>query len=481
MKHSPSLLLLPLVLMLAASCGRNNQTISLHPDNPHYFLFRGKPAILIGSTEHYGAVLNADFDYRRYLDELKANDLNVTRTFSGIYSEPLGAFGIHQNTLAPASGKLVCPWARSAEAGYANGGSKFDLDKWDEAYFARLKDFITEAGKRDIVVELDLFSNYYDTAKWRLCPLYHANNINNVGNFENHEEVLSMKHPEVVAAQEKMVRKIVSELKDMDNLYYEICNEPYFGDTLSLQEWQKHMTAVVADAEKDFTYRHLVSHNVANGSRKIEAPDSLVSIFNFHYAKPPVAVAMNYGLKKVTGDNETGFNGIEDIQYRTEAWDFIVAGGGLFNHLDYSFTVGNETGTFIVEKGQPGGGGKNLRSQLQILAKTIRSYDFVSMEPHSDLVSGWFPQAVTIRVLAHPGKEYLVYINNRQDWQDTIPQQPVKATFWLRLIEGKYSSKWINTLTGEKTAFELKKGNNGVVEINTPEFTGDIALEIRPI
>src|SRR5437588_301642 len=36
------------------------EPIKLHPDNPHYFLFRGKPAILIGSTEHYGAVLNLD-------------------------------------------------------------------------------------------------------------------------------------------------------------------------------------------------------------------------------------------------------------------------------------------------------------------------------------------------------------------------------------------------------------------------------------
>ena len=48
--------------------------ISLHPDNPHYFLFRGRPTILISSTEHYGAVLNLDFDYGKYLDTLAADD-----------------------------------------------------------------------------------------------------------------------------------------------------------------------------------------------------------------------------------------------------------------------------------------------------------------------------------------------------------------------------------------------------------------------
>ena len=60
-----------LAVLLAAS-GTDAQTrgvreaISLHPENPHYFLWRGRPTILITSAEHYGAVLNLDFDFRRY-------------------------------------------------------------------------------------------------------------------------------------------------------------------------------------------------------------------------------------------------------------------------------------------------------------------------------------------------------------------------------------------------------------------------------
>src|SRR5262245_31400099 len=49
------LLTLPHV-SLAAS-----RPLSLHPDNPHYFLFRSKLVVLITSGEHYGAVLNLDF------------------------------------------------------------------------------------------------------------------------------------------------------------------------------------------------------------------------------------------------------------------------------------------------------------------------------------------------------------------------------------------------------------------------------------
>src|SRR4051794_12560615 len=63
------------------------EPLRLHPDNPRYFLFRGKPAVLVTSAEHYGAVLNLDFDTGRYLDELGAKGLNLTRTFSGVYRE----------------------------------------------------------------------------------------------------------------------------------------------------------------------------------------------------------------------------------------------------------------------------------------------------------------------------------------------------------------------------------------------------------
>ena len=55
---------------------RTRPTLSLHPENPHYFLFRGKPTVLITSGEHYGAVLNQDFDYVRYLDTLKSHGLD---------------------------------------------------------------------------------------------------------------------------------------------------------------------------------------------------------------------------------------------------------------------------------------------------------------------------------------------------------------------------------------------------------------------
>src|SRR3954447_2995782 len=100
-------ILLSLTLATPALAGDPPRPLALHPDNPHYFLFRGKPAVLVTSGEHYGAVLNRDFDYLPYLDELKKRGFNLTRTFTGTYFEVPGAFGIVDNTLAPARGRYL--------------------------------------------------------------------------------------------------------------------------------------------------------------------------------------------------------------------------------------------------------------------------------------------------------------------------------------------------------------------------------------
>ena len=85
-----------------AACAPAMLPLRLHPDNPRYFEFRGRPTVLVTSGEHYGAVLNLDFDYPTYLDELHRHGLNLTRTFAGMYCE---SWGEGWNTLNPAPGR----------------------------------------------------------------------------------------------------------------------------------------------------------------------------------------------------------------------------------------------------------------------------------------------------------------------------------------------------------------------------------------
>jgi hypothetical protein len=452
--------------------------LALHPDNPHYFLLRGQPTVLVTSGEHYGAVLNLDFDYRKYLETLQADGLNLTRTFTGAYCEPAGAFNIAENTLAPAKGRFLAPWARSDTPGYANGGNKFDLTRFDDAYLRRLKDFVAEAGRRGVVVEINLFCPFYEEPQWQLSPMNVGNNVNGLGKVARTDVYTLDKNGGLLAVQDALVGKLVTELKEFDNVYYEICNEPYFGGvTLA---WQHHIADVIVAAEKDFPAKHLISQNVANGAAKVDRPHPAVSIFNFHYATPPDTVAMNYGLNKVIGDNETGFKGTQDAAYRMEGWDFILAGGGLYNNLDYSFTAGHEDGTFAYPASQPGGGSKELRKQLRVLKEFLHGFDFVKMKPDTTTLAGEAPVGLSVRGLAEPGRAYAFYLRTKPAKKGSeVPKRADEVALRLAMPAGSYKAEWIDPLSGKVVKDEAFAHDGKEHRLVAPAFGDDVALRVR--
>ncbi|HEX7861744.1 MAG TPA: cellulase family glycosylhydrolase [Verrucomicrobiae bacterium] len=487
--------IIPACLLAFSLCAAAQaQPLSLHPENPHYFQFRGKPTIILTSGEHYGAVLNLDFDYRKYLQALAADGLNNTRVFTGSYVEPQGAFNIARNTLAPEKDKFIAPWARSSTPGYPNGGNKFDLSKWDEKYFARLKDFMAEADKNGVIVEMNLFCPFYEEPQWQLSPQNAANNINNVGNVPRTNVYTLDKHGGLLAIHEAMTRKIVTELNQFDNLYYEICNEPYFGGvTLA---WQHHIAQVIADTEKKLPRKHLISRNVANGSANIDQTHPAVQVYNFHYAFPPDAIAQNHSLNKPIGDNETGFKGTNDTHYRMEAWAFITAGGALYNNLDYSFVPGHEDGTFVYPSSQPGGGNPAFRKHLAMLREFIYGFDFIHMKPmrHDDVIKDVSSTGVgnsganrspRIYVLAKEAAEYAIYFTPIQETRNENGKK--RETFLtgkrsinveLAIPGETYAVQWWDPVSGKKHEREPVI-SNGRLKLRSPEFTEDIALSIR--
>jgi hypothetical protein len=475
---SPALAVAALGLaVLTASAVAAEKPIALHPENGHYFLWRGKPTVLVTSGEHYGAVLNLDFDFDRYLKALAADGLNHTRTFSGTYREVLSSFGITDNTLAPKPNRFACPWARGDQPGYFDGGNKFDLARFDPAYFQRLRQFMEAAAKQGVVVEMNLFCPLYDDALWNASPMNAKNNVNGIGACPR-TEALTLKHPKLLEAQVAFVRKMVGELAGFDNLYYEVCNEPYFGGVTL--DWQHRIVDTIREAEKDLPQKHLISMNIANGRQKVEKPHPGVSIFNFHYCVPPDTVAMNYALNKVIGENETGFRGKHDFLYRSEAWDFLIADGGLYNNLDYSFTPQHPDGTFLDYR-SPGGGSPQLRKQLGILKRFLERFDFVRMKPDAAALKG-VAGGLSARALSEPGKQYAVYVHV------PLPNEPKKIEEHLRdrvvaeisldLPAGSYALEWVDTTSGAVAGKEHLQHGGGVTKLRSPAFANDIALRI---
>jgi hypothetical protein len=447
----------------------NQSALALHPSNQHYFNFRGKPTILVSSAEHYASVLNLDFDYRTYLNTLHTAGLNHTRLFVGVYRELPDEFW-PGNPLGPEPGRYACPFGRSMVAGANDGGNQFDLDTWDEVFFGRLNDFCHIAEQYGIIIEVNLFCPYYlvsgSTKFWNLSPFHPANNVNGLEPIDP-LELFTLKSWRILRYQETMVLKIVREVNSHDNLYFEICNEPYF-DNVSLT-WQEHMAELIIREEQDLPLQHLISRNVANVWAEIQKPHPAFSIFNFHYpSNDPNCVTTNYHLDKVIGCNETGFVSAEDEPYRIEAWQFILSGGGLFSHLDVSFRAGGEAG-LSLPAGVKFGGGPSLRRQLRILKEFVEQFDFVHMTPDNALVMDW-GGAEAISVLAEEGKQYGLYILRQEGMAVEVVT--------LRVPAGRYSIAYIDVCVGNMVKIETTPATEGVLRLELPDFRRDMAVRV---
>lgn len=474
-------------LIIAANLAA--QPIRLHPENPHYFQYNGKPTVLITSAEHYGAIVNPAFDYKKYLTTLAKDGLNYTRIFTGTYFERAGNFGIEKNTLGPPPGKILLPWVRSNEAGALCGGNKFNLEEWDENYFTRLKSFVSEAEQMGIIVEITLFSSIYGS--WDIQVWNRNNNITLKEDISK-ERIQTLNNGTALKYQEKVVRKIVKELNEFDNVIYEIQNEPWadhsdtadfnyefnkntdfkldgldwqkvveVADQASLN-WQKKIASIITDEEKDLKNKHLIAQNYSNFFYQVNEVDQNVSILNFHYAYPR-AVEINYHHPKVIGFDESGFTGSSDVAYRKQAWKFIIAGGGIFNNLDYSFTVGNEDGSAV--NNAPGGGSAELRKQLKVLSDFFNSFTFIRMKPDTNTVVR--AEGSVAWAFSETGKQYAIYISNG-----------TRCKLHLNMPKGKYVSEWVNTLNGNVIKSETLKHPGGEITLNSPEYSDDIALKI---
>jgi hypothetical protein len=466
------------------------QPISLHPQNPHYFLFKGKPTILITSAEHYGAVLNADFDYKKYLQTLRDEGMNYTRIFVGSYAEVPESFGIQNNSLAPAVGSFIAPWKRVDEPGLFKGEKKFDLNEWNPAFFERLNDFISLADKLGIVVEVTFFCSTYQDFIWERNPFNPGNNINNISMNLERQKSNTIANGILTVFQQKLVQKLVTELNGFDNIFYEIQNEPWSDDPQKVMrllktldpepekgswykwaemaspaslEWQKLMAKTVVETEAQLPKKHIIAQNYTNFMHSLDVVDPNISILNFHYAWPE-AVWLNYGWSRPVSFDESGFAGSSDSTYLRQAWQFIMAGGAVFNNLDYSFYVGKEDG--IGTNKAPGGGSSMLRKQLAFLKGFIESLDFVQMKP--DFSTVVHAPGMQVQAISQPGFQYAIAFTG-------VASKSVK----LNLPKGKYTFEYVSPYSGKT----LKKGfftktKKGFYELKMPGFGEMVALKI---
>jgi hypothetical protein len=480
----------------AATPAGSNSVIKVHPANPHYYLFRGRPTILITSAEHYGAVINMDFDYVRYLDALAAYGLNYTRVWPGGCLEMVGEF-YPGNTAGPRPSRTIVPWARSSVPGFVYGGNKYDLDKWNPEFFARLKDFVAKAGERGIVVEVNFFNSQY-SHRWPLHPMYYENNIQGVGKC-NFKDVQTLKYPDLVRRQSEYVGKVTEEVNAYDNVILEVCDEPSnFTPHAEAGPWVGHLLQVVHDTEAALPTKHLVAQMVEGpiGGPIDFSGSPLLSIITGQYVwggeqdseqmGGMKGLDYEYGYNKPIEMNETPYypfqyqQGDPVLDSRVEAWEFIVGGGASFNHLNSRYTVEDPAGN-TPDNAQ-------ILSALRSLKEFIYSFEFVKMRADKSFVVSGVPEGVYCRGVSEPGEQYALYLHHSRlipapdmTYYIATPGHYSGEALVLDIPGGTYKAEWVAPASGSVLSSATFVHQGGNHELSTPEYELDIALRVKRV
>ncbi len=442
--------------------------------------------MLITSGMHYGAVLNLEMDYDRYLAVLENYGFNLHREFIIPCNEweTEENWRTEQTPLSPRPGKLLSPYARSIVPGAKDSLNKFDLDHWNPVYFDHLKDFCRKADEKGIVTEIVIFTVLYAEGAWETNPLFTKNNINGCGNG-HYNDYTFLREPALLERQKQLAAKIVTELNEFDNVYFEICNEPYWAKGIpgvnpdvkeqhflpGVNAWQAEIAATIAETEKNLPKKHLVAQNLANEYLKVDTVcHPAVSVLNFHYAFPPKAVTDNYAFNLPVSFDETA-DGCDAPDRRTEAWAFIMAGGAVYSNLDWSYAVDDQSGRGRNPEGKRRSG-LEVKQQLSILKHFMDDFDFIHAKPMATGKIAHLPETVLYFGLENPDELVVYFLKRRVT--EIVPTT-------LAVTPGTYELSWIDPLDGS-----LVNKLEGVtaeknLALKFPEFPDDLVLKVKKI
>jgi hypothetical protein len=461
MRTRPPKVLLGTVALLVAVTALNAAPalgpLRVHPKNPRYFtdgttnadgslrgIYLGGHQIFVDlqdnsfNKEWTKDLSNPDdpkaqarrLDWDRYLEFVERQHFNYLRNWI-IWSTGSGTAAAPHRIASPT------PFARTGPGTARDGGPKFDLRRFDESFFQRLRSRARDLQNRGVYLSVMLFELYgfldgeevNGQRLWEGNLFNGANNINGVEVDRNGnrlgEEFFSLEDAAVLSIQKAYVEKMVDVLNDLDNVLWEICNEAPAAALAWQLEMLRHLKAYEARQPK----QHLVllspggwlpggwrlapeegftqspADFIATASGWINKADPKV----YRIGKPVVLDLDHVG----PGDHEPSLiwkaytrgyhfslydQPFEQPQHEAPAWQLVRA---------------------------------NLRQTCRL---SVRVRDLARMEPRPDLASTGF-------CLANPGEDYVIF----------APRQEEIRVHGLQ-VGANYAGEWFDIATAAREA-----------------------------
>ena len=200
---------------IASEAAHTDGSIRPWPQNPWYWEYKGEPTMLIGASDRDNLWQWTGEVLTNHLDKLKAAGGNYLR-----------------NTMSD----------RNEGDTYAakrlpNG--KYDITQWNDEYWNKLRFFLEETYKRDIIVQLTLW-DWFDLSgddvygRFKIHPLNPENNINwEPGTITNSTDYyggsLTNNNQKALDYQNRFIEKLISITANYPHVIYNIGNESGLG------------------------------------------------------------------------------------------------------------------------------------------------------------------------------------------------------------------------------------------------------------
>ena len=437
--------------------------LRVHPENPRYFTDgSGKAIYLTGSHtwnnfQQNGVYPAVNFD--EYLDFLRRHNHNFIRLWVWEQGgwDPWAKDHVFVGPLA---------YARTGPGEGLDGQPKYDLTRFNDEYFARLRTRVQAARDRNIYVSVMLFEGWSVEKKgqagnpWQGHPFNKANNVNGIDGDLNGDgqgpEIHTLNAPQAILNhQQAYVRRVIDTLNDLDNVLFEIGNEMHTGSV----QWQYRMIDFIHACEKQKPKQHPVGMTGApidNAALFASPADWIAPTGKDGYNSDPPAAD---GRKVILSDVDH----VWPRNFPQWPWKSFTRGlNTAFMDLYGATRIGDKEIKTLKFVGDWLDNHETARQQMGYTLAFARRMNLVAMTPQPPLASTGYCLARA----AATDAEYLVYLPDGGE-----------ATVELSASPGKLAFEWFSPKQGATVSRGEVAG--GATRGFKSPFEGDAVLYLK--
>jgi len=444
--------------------------------NPNYFTDGSGKAIYLTGSHTWNTLQDwgtdgsiQSLDFAAFVNMLVAHHHNFTL----LWTTELPRFrGLPTTASSPPDFSVTpFPWQRTGPGNATDGELKFDLAKFNQACFDRLRDRVRQLNAAGIYAGV-----YFFTGEWLLrfrfagdgYPFTGPNNVNGIDDGGGTRSVTMTAPNAITAIQDAYVKKVIDTLNDLPNVLWIVSEEAPKDSTW----WNSHLIAVTRSYEAGKSFQHPIGYAALDS-----ASDSIILNSDADWIAPGAKISPTQSIgaghpaRKVNvNDSDHSYFGIWNDSpqvNRNYFWINFTQGDQTLFMDPYVVYYPRETRNLSPAPVNGISPGPDARwDQVRDTMGYIRDYaermNLAAMTPQGNLSS-------TGHALASTSPSYA----------ELLAYAPSGGSFTVNLSghSGQFAVEWMNPATGIKTAGPDASG--GATRTFTPPFSGDAVLYLR--